>query len=369
MNSQNNTTLSQPLTAECNSSNDTKFLGIVDKRYIRTFYGLIHGIGSTKALVRGNIVFLNRVLLGNQSLGSANNTIFHTANFVATLITAIFFWNKVQSWQLSTTTMKEKGVTPRTLQRFNQGRGVVTMLLYSLIPFAYAWAPNHFLESQVFSCGLALALIAGSAFCYNLIKDYGKHLWLVYGMTPMALGFTILSNSEHTLASVQETTPLVMDRFQKESCFVISCVQLGFMMYYLYSRNRVTKATVQKTCKTYHVTIAMIFLFRAKYDLLMYFIKRPSSTIPWPMLVQPVILAIFSSSKILKALGTKVTTKQEKQEQPQIKPQEQQQKPQEVAASVERIQSIRRSSSKRRSSARRRSSLANRIEFSCSVCQ
>merc|ERR1719343_972219 len=137
----------------------------------------------------------------------------------------------------------------------------------------------------------------------------------------MALGFTILSNSEHTLASLQETTPLVMDRFQKEASFVISCVQLGFMMYYLYSRNLVTKATVQKTCKTYHVTVAMIFIFRTKYDLLTYFMERPSSIIPWPMLVQPMILAIFSSSKILKALGAKVATKkQEKQTKPLVQP-------------------------------------------------
>jgi hypothetical protein len=107
----------------------------VNKRYIKTFYGIVHGICSTKALLLGNVVFANRVLLGNPGTEMSKvELIFHRANFVSAATTALFFWNQVQSWQLSTTTMEEKGLTPRSIQKANQGRGVVAMLLFSLFP-------------------------------------------------------------------------------------------------------------------------------------------------------------------------------------------------------------------------------------------
>jgi hypothetical protein len=361
-------------TAECesSSSSSSKYSGFVDKRYIGTFHGIIHGLGSTIALVLGNLIFINRVLLGSQSHGSSTTyKIFHACNFIASATTALFFWNKVQSWQLSTMTMEEKGVTARTAQRFNQGRGVVCMLSYSLVPFACHVVPFWFLQSRIFSSGLALAMIALSAVCYNLIKDYGKKLWLIYGMTPMAVGFTILCNSEQTLVSVYQNTPLVIDRFKKEASFVISCVQFGFMMYYLYSRNLVTKKTVQKACKTYHSTVATIYVIRVMHDLLTYFIETPTSIIPWPMLVQPILLSMVFSLKLLKPLvvATKGTKKEAKEQSqpPKSPPTPTEAIPLIVEESPSATEPLLRKS--RRLSARRRSSLAKRIEYSCSVCR
>jgi len=290
-----------------NKTDNTKFLGIVNKRYINTFHGIVHGIGSTVALILGNVVFANRVLLGHQlASNSAMESIFHLCNFIATATTALFFWDKVQSWQLSTTTMEQKGLTPRILQRFNQGRGVVTILLFSLFPLVCRYMPEHILGSRFFSTCLALTIIAGSVSVFNLIKDYGKKLWFVYGMTPMALGISIICNSRGSIASIQEDHSMILDRFQKEASFAISCVQMGFMMYYLYSRNLVTKNTVQTVCKTYHVSISMVYLLRVKRDLWLQFTQGATGDLPWPMMIQPMILALAFSAKILPIVVKKL---------------------------------------------------------------
>ena len=296
-------------------TNSDKFLGIVEKRYIRTFHGIVHGLASTIALILGNFVFANRVLLGNQGSieGNTMNTIFHACNFVASAITAIFFWNKVQAWQLSKTTMEQKGLTRRILQRFNKGRGVVTMLIYSLFPLVCSTAPQYILEDSVFSTGLALALIGGSAYAYHLIKEYGAHLWLVYGMNPMAMGISILSSAGGTVASVNENSPLAMDRLQKDASFVISCVQLGFMMYYLYSRKLVTQQQVQKVCKTYHVSLVLIYLVRMERDIFAYNFTDFTTvgSIPIAMLVHPMILSLGLVIRLGGKMGKKIlATKQ-----------------------------------------------------------
>ena len=235
--------------------------------------------------------------------------------------------------------MEEKGLTKRILQRFNQGRGVVTMLLYSLVPFVYSILPNYYLESRRFSNLVALTMITGSAYSYCLIKDYGAHLWLVYGMTPMALGISMLCHSDQTVLSFYESYPLAMDRYLKEASLVICCVQLGFLMYYLYSRNLVTKSTVQTICKTYHITMGIFFLLRVKHDLMVYY--PTGGTIPWPMLIQPMLLTALFSFKLLKFIATKKTASNPNKTVAPLIP--------------------KRASSK----TKRRSSLGARIEFSC----
>jgi len=298
------------------NNNGSIFLGI-NYRYIKTIHGILHGIGSTVALILGNVVFVNRVLLGNQPAGnSMHEFYFHACNFLASATTAYFFWDKVQSWQLSTTTMAAKGLTPRILQRFNQGRGVVAMLLFSLFPVICRSMPEGILDSKIFSTGLAMIMITGSVSVFNLLKDYGKTLWIVYGMTPMALGVSILCCSRGTVTSIKQDYPMISDRFEKEASFVISCVQMGFMMYYLYSRNLVNKHMVQKICKSYHVTLSMIFLFRVERDLWLQFTKYTdtsimtnalvSGTVPWPMLIQPIILTLALNAKLLPLILKKL---------------------------------------------------------------
>lgn len=321
---------------KCDGSNESKyFLGLVNKRYIKSFQGITHGICSTKALLLGNIVFANRVLLGNpdttEMMGKLE-LIFHRANFVSAATTALFFWNQVQSWQLSTTTMEKKGLTPRGVQKANQGRGVVAMLLFSLFPLVCQYMPQYALDSRMFARGLALTLMAGSVLVYHLLKDYKRPaLWFVYGMTPMALGLSILccSDGSGSVASVLENNPLVMDQFQKQASFVISCVQMGFMQYYLYSRNLVTKRTVQIICKTYHVTLSMIFLYRVERDV---WLRLTTGTVfhTWLMMAQPMILtlalnvALFTMAlqRVLSTGATKKVTEYPPSEQSPSSPQQ-----------------------------------------------
>jgi len=146
-----------------NNNNDKQslFLDLLNRRYIRTFHGIIHGFGSIIALILGNYIFFERVLIGNNvgvvfasdddsstdsySFLEIASTIYHLCNFTASVITAIFFWNKVQAWQLSTTTLEEKGLTPKIVQQFNQGRGVVCMILFSLFPLVLQYSPKRVL--------------------------------------------------------------------------------------------------------------------------------------------------------------------------------------------------------------------------------
>jgi len=312
--------------------------------------------------------------MGNVTEENTTEVIYHACNFVASITTAFFFWNKVQSWQLSTTTMEEKGLTPKKLHRFNQGRGVVAMILFSLFPLVCLCLPKQILESELFSTGLALSLIAGSASVYRLVRDYGKLMWAVYGMTPMALGISMLGSSfrHGTVASINENYPMILDRFQKEASFVISCVQMGFMLYYLYSRNVVTQRTVQKICKTYHVTLSMIFLFRVERDLWLQFTGTSTSNtgfgssmiVPWPMMVQPTILTVAMTAKILPlilkvilSMGVKIVNINQVSKESS-------------SPSLERIQSVlqhhQQSQAKNTALAtRRRSSKSTRIESVC----
>lgn len=286
------------------------FLGVVNKRYLRTFHGMVHGIGSMFAIVFGNIVFVNRVVLGVRSDdASTYDVLFHACNFTASAVTAIFFWNKVQSWQLSATSMKEKGLTPKALQKLNQGRGVVSMILFSLYPTVCFFLPSEtFLESRLFSVSLALILMVGSAYILQVFQDYLAVLWVVYGMTSMAIGISILN--EGTVSALNDNYPLVMDRLQKEASFVINCTQVGFMLYYLYSRRLVSKSTVQSICKAYHIPVSLVFLLRAQYDLWLpidgsgtFDDNETKQSLPWPMMVQPMILALAMSGKMLPLLA------------------------------------------------------------------
>merc|ERR1719343_107614 len=137
-------------------------------------------------------------------------------------------------------------------------------------------------------------------------------------MTPMALGISILCCSRGTVTSIIQEYSMITDRFEKEAAFVISCVQMGFMTYYLYSRNLVTKDMVQKICKTYHVTLSVMYLFRVERDLWLQFTKSNdpssirnapvSSIVPWPMLIQPMILTLALTAKLLSLILKKLWT-------------------------------------------------------------
>jgi len=296
-------------TNTSSSTNNDKFLGIVNKRYIKSVHGILHGILSIKALVLGNLVFADRVLLGTEfTKGTTIEALFHRSNFVSSFITLVFFWNHVQNWRLGSSTMEERGLTPQILKRFNQGRGVVTMLLFSLFPMVCTYGSQAMLDSQLVATSMAAAFLVGSAGVYQLVKDYSRVMWLLYGLTPMMLGLSLLAHTGST-ASFLATYPSAMDWFQKESAFIVSCVQMGFLLYYLYSRNKVTQTTVNTICKTYHVGLSLVYLFRVERDLWVEWKYSPNAattiaaaattTVPGPMVAKAMLLTLALSAKIL----------------------------------------------------------------------
>jgi len=289
------------------TTKNNKFLVILNKRYFKSVHGILHGILSLKALVLGNLVFADRVLLGTEfTKGTTIEALFHRSNFLSSFITLVFFWNHVQNWRLGSSTMEERGLTPQILKRFNQGRGVVTMLLFSLFPLVCTYGSQAMLDSQLVAISMAITFLVGSAGVYHLVKHYSRVMWIVYGLTPMMLGLSLLAHNG-SIASFLVTYPLAMDWYQKEASFVVSCVQMGFLLYYLYSRNKVTQTTVNTICKTYHVGLTLVYLFRVELDLWVEWKYFPNAaaaaaaaavtTVPCPMVAKVVLLTLALFAK------------------------------------------------------------------------
>mmetsp|Transcript_1897 Transcript_1897/g.2134 ORF Transcript_1897/g.2134 Transcript_1897/m.2134 type:complete len:393 (+) Transcript_1897:152-1330(+) len=301
---------SRPPTAITDETDHTttknnKVLGILNKRYFKSVHGILHGILSLKALVLGNLVFADRVLLGTEfTKGTMIEALFHRSNFLSSFITLVFFWNHVQNWRLGSSTMEERELTPQILKRFNQGRGVVTMLLFSLFPLVCTYGSQAMLDSQLVATSMAVTFLVGSAGVYRLVKDYSRVMWMVYGLTPMMLGLSLLTH-DGSIASFLATYPSAMDWYQKEASFVVSCVQMGFLLYYLYSRNKVTQTTVNTICKTYHVGLTLVYLFRVEHDLWVEWNYFPNAaatavtTVPGPMVAKVMLLTLALSAKIV----------------------------------------------------------------------
>jgi hypothetical protein len=186
--------------------------------------------------------------------------------------------------------MKEKGLTPKILQRFNQGRGVVTVLLYSLYPLANALLSQSVLADSVFSSIFAGALLATSLSVYYLVKDYSKATFVIYGATHLGLAASILLYG--SVAALNDAYPHLLSMMHNESVFVIACVQFGFMLYYMYSRRLVSKTLVQEACKLYHPAMAKLFFLRMQYDAWW-------SSFPMVMRIQPALAVVMVVAMLL----------------------------------------------------------------------
>jgi hypothetical protein len=180
--------------------------------------------------------------------------------------------------------MKEKGLTTKILQRFNQGRGVVTVLLYSLYPLANVLLPQSVLADSVFSSIFAAVLLATSLYVYYLVKDYSKATFIIYGATHLGLAASILLC--RSMAALNYAYPLLLPMMHNEAVFVIACVQFGFMLYYMYSRRLVSKTLVQEACKLYHPAMAKLFFLRVQYDAWW-------SSFPMVMRIQPALVVVM----------------------------------------------------------------------------
>ena len=285
-------------------STQNKFLGMVDKRYVRTFTGLLHAIASVAALIIGNYLFV-RVILLNHSYDDrhidSTATAFHLFTFVSAA-TLLVFWNKVQSWQLSTTTMAQKGLSSKQMQQFNRGRGVVAPILSAIFPLLYRCLQQHPEQAQIILDDAMLSRLIGASillvalYQYTLIRAYGKALFIVYGGSK--LGFSLHLLFVGSFSSLREQYPYAIDYLEKEALLVTCCVQFGFLWYYLYSRRLVTKELVQSMCKNYHPAVLYIWVWRLTMDR--WWSQLPMS-LSWVMALNSLLTALFLI-KMMKSL-------------------------------------------------------------------
>ncbi len=281
-----------------------KFLGIIRRRYLRSFVGLLHALSSIVALALGNFAFVQVILRGidNDNVGDSIKVAFHVSA-AASGATLFFFYNKVQSWQLSTTSMKEKGLTSKQMQNFNQGRGVLSMTLSSAYPLLYHYLPVAVLQDTPLSILIALSILGVTIVQYRLIRDYGRIIFLVYGGSKMAFSIQVLWSG--TLDAVQKQYPFAITFLEKESYFVVSCVEFGFLWYYLYSRRLVGKEIIQDLCKNYHPMLLYTWVGRLTADR--WWVKLPWTSLSWVMLLYTLYAVIFLV-KIFKSIAVAAKT-------------------------------------------------------------
>jgi hypothetical protein len=213
----------------------------------------------------------------------------------------ILFWDKVQGWQLSTTTMEQKGLTSTTLKQLNQSRGVLVMIIFSAFPLLCSNGlqyifPTSLLQDRFFSGIFAMTMIACVFKAYQLMKQYSRPLIVVYGGSLVGISISILYYGP--IDTLLKSYPNLLNVVEKESILVIACVQLGFMLYYLYSRRLVSKETVQRICRTYHPTVAVIYVL----DLQFRDTWWSSHVLPYPMMIQPALMTLLLTCLIFKSM-------------------------------------------------------------------
>mmetsp|Transcript_16654 Transcript_16654/g.25375 ORF Transcript_16654/g.25375 Transcript_16654/m.25375 type:complete len:379 (-) Transcript_16654:399-1535(-) len=289
---------------ENNAKNQKKFLGMIDTRYLRTFTGLVHALASIVALFLGNYLFVQIIIMGKEPIVDQQNsrsylydtttTLFHIGALLSGL-TLLPFWNNVQSWQLSTTTMEDKGLVSKQMQNFNRGRGVLAPVLSAAYPLLFRF-PSSFLQNALYSrmVGGTFALVA--LYQFILIRDYGPALFIVYGGSK--LGFSLHVLWSGSLWAMHEKYPYAMEYLEKEAVLVTCCVEFGFLWYYLYSRRLVTKRWVQLMCKNYHP--ALLYIWVARIALSDHWWRYLPWSLFWVMTLNTLLTVLFLT-KLIKS--------------------------------------------------------------------
>ena len=287
-----------------------KFLGLLDRKYVKSLHGAAHGVASVGSLVLGNWLFLMGVVLGRERRNTPFpvKIVFYSSTLISASVVYLFYWHKVQSWQLATTSKEEKGITSTTLQNLNRGRDI-GLIVHSIYPLVCLVVPSIHLHDRAFSSAVAILLLTLSAYSYMLIKDYAKAIFVVYGAYTMGLGLSILQCD--TIAGLEDKYPTILDHSDKMAYMVISCVQFGFLLYYLYSRRLVRKETVQQLCKNYHPVMIIVWLGRLQAD-------RWWKTLPIFMLIVPMITSLLLALFVFKIVKSLLLPKTKKQEEPAV---------------------------------------------------
>mmetsp|Transcript_10488 Transcript_10488/g.28879 ORF Transcript_10488/g.28879 Transcript_10488/m.28879 type:complete len:244 (-) Transcript_10488:127-858(-) len=154
------------------------------------------------------------------------------------------------------------------MQRTNQGRGIVAMILFSVYPCATMVLPSQLLDDRMFSAAVAVGMVAAVVYIYKLCVGYKKPaLIYVYGLYFLGLAMSLVSFG--SVSNLHAAYPLLLlYHITSECAFVICCVQWGFLWYYAYSRRLISKETGQMLCKTYHPTLFTIMIVRRAYEFI-----------------------------------------------------------------------------------------------------
>jgi hypothetical protein len=254
-----------------NDNQDGFFLGVVNKKYVKTLYGAIHGISSLLSVVLGHYLFIKRVLLGCNVVGTNNLngqlllSTFLWSNLVSAGIVALLYWNKVQSWLLE---QKEKPTgavrVKQYIQNYNRGRGTLSILLYCAYPLAQGTFPKKWLDNSIVSTLFAISLLGLAFKNYCLIRHVAKAHFVYYGFEQVLLALSILSYGNMTaMAHAHED---LLNHSIKGTVFVVTVVQFGFLWYYVCSRGLASTAVAQKVCKYHHFTLLFTYIGQLHYN-------------------------------------------------------------------------------------------------------
>lgn len=154
--------------------------------------------------------------------------------------------------------------------------------------------PSSMLENLIFSTGLAVVMFFLGIRIFLLMKDYSKPVYLTYGATNLGLGLSILMAGN--VAKLQDNYPKLLDLMEDEAFFAITCVKVGFLLYYLYSRRLISKELVRGICKRYHPAMTLMFLYSRHRSAWW-------SNLPGPMLVQPSLFLALSAVTIFRIMN------------------------------------------------------------------
>jgi len=301
--------------APSSSSSKETFLPGLNRRYLSSFVGLFHALCSVIALVVGNYLFIQCFLLGNDILASSEvdgssflPTIFHVTT-AASGILLVFFWNKIQSYQHATTSLKAKGMTPKQMQNVNRARGCYALILCAVYPLMYRYLPDETLRDTVLSRAVAAAMVAATVCMYNILKVYGKGLFILYAGTKF--GFSLQVLFAGSLYSLRESYPHLVNFFEKEALMISCCVEFGFLLYYCESRRIVSVPFVRDACKRYHPLLIFVFIVNMLKEK---FWSRLPMSVSWATLLECVLVFLFLKKMIRGIITTVVETVRSKKE-------------------------------------------------------
>lgn len=248
--------------------------------------GLLHGLASLLALVSA-IALLPVVLFYSPDTEKSNSSLQHlyvvclVSNAISTVSVICFYWKDVQNFQLSTTSMDKRGVTPDQVQSFNQGR-TLSLLAQCTVPMLFAYkyivtpaaiVPHETIQIPVVLAGCVIA--AYGLFLSRFVLKSGPGMAFMYGLAEIvSWGLTLIANDP----SIDSRYPKLWVHVLRRAVLHIAFLQWGFFWYYMHSKNLASVETCRKACKLYHAPLFLLMMVS------MLFVVQPIRDLPYTML-------------------------------------------------------------------------------------